>query len=52
MKKSYIIPSQFVCELHARNIMAISLQGGDADPNADVLTKEDDDWDLWADSEE
>ncbi|MBO7137559.1 MAG: hypothetical protein J6V92_03730 [Bacteroidaceae bacterium] len=51
MKKSYIIPSQFVCELHARNIMAISLQGGDADPNADVLTKENSDWDFWDDED-
>ena len=49
MKKSYIIPSQFVCELHARNIMAVSLQDGSADPDAEVLTKENSDWDLWGD---
>lgn len=52
MKKTYIMPAVQVEEAVAVNMMAISLQNGNADPNADVLTKENDDWDLWSDSEE
>ena len=44
MKKPYMIPSQIVCELHANKMMAVSLQGGNADPNAEVLGKENNDW--------
>ena len=51
MKKSYIIPSQIVCELHANNVMAVSLVDGNADPDAEVLTKENTDWDFWDDGD-
>ena len=39
-----MIPSQIVCELHTSNIMALSTQNGNADPNATVLGKENNDW--------
>lgn len=53
MKKEYTAPSQFVCELHAGNaIMQLSLQGGNADGSADVLTKENNNWDFWDDEDE
>ncbi|MCR4835098.1 MAG: hypothetical protein K5899_01750 [Bacteroidaceae bacterium] len=49
MKKIYKMPSQIVCELQANNMMAVSLQDGNADPNAEVLGKENTDW--WYDDE-
>ena len=52
MKKTYLVPAMQVNEAEVIDMMAVSLLDGNADPNADVLTKEDDDWDLWADSEE
>ena len=52
MKKTYMMPAVQVNEAEVINMMAISLQGGNADPNAEVLTKEDAGWDLWGDNEE
>ena len=52
MKKTYIMPSQFDVELQANNMMAISMQGGTADPDSPVLTKENDDLDFWDDEED
>lgn len=51
MKKRYIVPSQFAVELQANNMMALSLYGN-ADPDGEVLTKENDDWELWDDEDE
>jgi len=36
-------------QLHAEclQMMAVSLQDGNADPSVEVLTKENDDWDIW-----
>lgn len=50
MKKSYLMPTQLICELHANSIMAVSLEDGNADPNAEVLTKEYN-WDFWTDED-
>jgi len=47
-----MMPVMQVNEAEVINMMAVSLQGGDADPSAEVLTKENADWDLWGDSEE
>ena len=51
MKKPYIIPSQIVYELHTGNMMAVSIQGGTADPNAEVLGKENNDWYYYDDED-
>ena len=47
MKKTYMMPAIQADEAQAANMMAVSLQDGKADPNTEVLTKEDDDWDIW-----
>lgn len=52
MKKTYIVPSQFDVELQANNMMALSMQGGTADPDKEVLTKENDDLDFWDDEDD
>lgn len=52
MKKTYLVPAMQVNEAEVVDMMAVSLLDGNADPNAEVLTKENADWDLWADSEE
>ena len=46
------MPSQFDVELQANNMMAISMQGGTADPDSPVLTKENDDLDFWDDEDD
>ena len=50
--KTYIMPAMQVNEAEVINMMAVSLMGGSADPNSEVLTKEDQDWDFWGDEEE
>lgn len=52
MKKTYMMPAQQVREAVARTMMALSLQDGNADPNGEVLTKEDDAWGIWDGDEE
>lgn len=52
MKKTYIIPAQQVNEAQVYSIIAVSLLDGNADPNKEVLTKEDNNWNIWGDSEE
>ena len=49
MKKIYKKPSQVACELQANSIMAISILDDAADPELDVLGKENMDW--WYDDE-
>jgi hypothetical protein len=49
MKKIYKMPSQVACELQANSIMAISTLDDAADPDLDVLGKENMDW--WYDDE-
>lgn len=51
MKKIYMMPALQVNEAQAQNMMAISILDGDADPNKEVLTKEDNDWDFWGSEE-
>ena len=42
-----MMPAVQVNEAEVINMMAVSLIDGSADPNAEVLTKEDNSWDLW-----
>ena len=51
MKKTYMIPAVQVNEAEVINMMAVSLMDGSADPNAEVLTKENNDWDFWGGGE-
>ncbi len=52
MKKTYMKPALQVNEAQVINMMAVSLQDGNADSSADVLSKEDNSWDLWDAEEE
>lgn len=47
-----MVPSLFAIKLQTKNMMALSLGDGYADPGKSVLTKEDDDWDFWDDEDE
>lgn len=52
MKKTYIKAAMQVCEVQANSMMAVSLiGGGNADPDEDVLSKEDSGWDIWGTEE-
>lgn len=46
------MPAVQANEAEVQNIVAVSLLNGNADPNSEVLTKEDNSWDIWGDSEE
>lgn len=50
--KTYIMPAIQVNEAEVQNTIALSLLSGNADPNAEVLTKEDNSWDIWGENEE
>lgn len=48
MKKRYLTPALQVNETEPQNMMAVSLLGGDADPDAEVLSREDsEEWSIW-----
>ena len=49
--KKYMMPALQVNEAEVQNIVAVSLQDGNADPNAEVLTKENNNWDIWNEDE-
>ena len=50
--KTYIKPALQVNEAQVQNMMAISIQSGNADSTKEVLTKEDNAWDVWGDEAE
>ena len=52
MNKTYMVHAMQVNEAEVINMMAVSLQDGNADPNAEVLTKENTGWEIWDDNEE
>ena len=52
MKKTYMMPAVQVNEAEVMNMMAVSIQDGNASRNSEVLTKEDVNWNMWGDSEE
>lgn len=45
--KQYIKPNMEMLHAEATQMMAVSLQDGYADPDKPVLTKENNDWDIW-----
>lgn len=47
MKKTYIVPAIQANEAQVAAMMAVSLQDGGVDPSAEILTKEDNTWDIW-----
>ena len=50
--KTYMMPALQVNEAEVISMMAVSLLDGGADPDKEVLTKENDDWDFWGDEAE
>ena len=47
MKRRYLVPAIQVNETQAATMMAVSIQGANADSSKEVLTKENNDWDIW-----
>ena len=47
--KRYNKPSMELLQAECLQMVAVSLQDGNADPSAEVLTKEDTDWEFWED---
>ena len=47
-----MMPALQVNEAEVVNMMALSLQDGNADPDKEVLTKENGDWDFWGEEAE
>ena len=45
------MPALQVSEAEAQTMMALSTQDGNADPNAEVLTKENNLWDIWGEDD-
>lgn len=45
------MPALQVNEAEVINMMAVSILNGNADPNAEVLTKENNNWDIWNEDE-
>jgi hypothetical protein len=51
MKKIYSAPALLVNETEVQQMVAVSLIDGTADPDGEVLTKENAGWDIWTDEE-
>lgn len=51
MKKMYITPAVEINETMAASMMALSLQTGAAD-SSEVLTKEENSWNVWGEDED
>lgn len=48
MKKTYILPETMAIEIQTQQLVAMSLQSGQALKDQPVLSKEDEDmWDIW-----
>ncbi len=47
MKKIYATPEVEIHTVELENMIALSIMGGTADPNGDVLVNEQKDWDIW-----
>jgi len=48
MKKEYMMPAMQVCEIQVSKMMAVSMFDDEADQNGEVLTRENDEWGVWA----
>ena len=46
---TYQSPEMQAIEAWAATMIAVSIQDGNADPSKEVLTKENNDWDIWED---
>lgn len=51
MKKIYTVPAVLVSEADVQSMMAVSIMDGSANPNGEVLTKENSDWNVWGDED-
>lgn len=52
MKKTYMLPETTTIEIQTKQLVAMSLQEGQADGNLDVLSREQEDlWDVWDEEE-
>ena len=52
MKKKYITPTTELMHTQVQSMLALSLiEGQYADPDQDVLVKDDDEWGIWGDEE-
>ena len=51
MKKVYVVPAMLVNEAEVQNMMAVSIMDAAADPNKEVLTKENAEWNMWNEEE-
>lgn len=52
MKKKYMLPETTAIEIQTQQLVAMSLQNGQADENMDVLSREQEDlWDVWDEDE-
>lgn len=47
MKKNYIAPALYSVQVHAEQMIALSLQGGPANKDGEVLVKGSGDWDIF-----
>lgn len=47
-----MVPALQVNEAEVQYMMAVSIINEDADPDKEVLTKEEKDWDFWGDETE
>lgn len=45
--KQYLKPYMEILHAETIEMMAISLQDGQADPDKPILSKENNDWDIW-----
>ena len=49
MKKTYMMPAMQAEEAQATEIIAVSIIDGGTADDSEVLTKENNDWDMWGD---
>lgn len=50
--KTYMKPALQVDEAQVQNMMAVSLEDDNADPDKEVLTKKNEAWEYWDDEAE
>ena len=50
-KKIYQAPSLLIQTIQLEGLIALSMEGGNADKDGTVLTKGQNDWDIWSDEE-
>ena len=48
MKRHYITPEAEQLQTEVQSMLALSLVSGTADPDNEVLVKDNEDWDIWS----